>query len=90
MRGVSNKHCLLTFFIVVAFVVCGSLFCVYWCPLWFGFGSNHVAVCVLYFCLMVLWVGLQSVIVTFPGHTHLLFVTSVISVVERNVLRQSV
>ena len=32
-----------------------------------------VAVCVLCLFLTVLWVGLQSVIVAFPGHTHLLF-----------------
>ena len=29
-----------------------------------------VAVCVLCVFLMVPWVGLQSVIVVFPGHTH--------------------
>ena len=32
-----------------------------------------VAVCVLCLFLKVLWVGLQSVIVTFLGQTHLLF-----------------
>ena len=30
-----------------------------------------VAVCILYLLLMVPWVGLWSVIVEFPGHTHL-------------------
>ena len=33
-----------------------------------------VAVDVLWLFLTVLWVGLQSVIVVFPDHTHLLFV----------------
>ena len=32
-----------------------------------------VTVNVLWFCLLVLWVGLQFVIVVFPDHTHLLF-----------------
>ena len=32
-----------------------------------------MAVIVLYFFLMVPWVGLQFVIVALPGHTHLLF-----------------
>ena len=31
-----------------------------------------VAVCVLCLFLAVTWVGLQSVILSFPGHTHLL------------------
>ena len=29
--------------------------------------------CVLCLCPTLPWVGLQSVIVAFPGHTHLLF-----------------
>ena len=32
-----------------------------------------VVVCVLCLFLTVPWAGLQSVIVAFPGHTHLLF-----------------
>ena len=31
-----------------------------------------VAVCALCLFLLVLWVGLQLVIVVFPGHTHFL------------------
>ena len=33
----------------------------------------HVAVGFLYLFLVVQWVGLQCVIVAFPGHIHLLF-----------------
>ena len=33
-----------------------------------------MAVCVLCLFLTVQWVGLQSVIVAFPGHTHFLIV----------------
>ena len=33
----------------------------------------YVAVSVLCLFLTVMWVGLQCVIVTFPGHTHLLY-----------------
>ena len=32
-----------------------------------------LTVSVLCFFLMVSWVGLQRVVVVFPGHTHLLF-----------------
>ena len=32
-----------------------------------------VTVCVLFLILAVLWVGLQSVILAFPGHRHLPF-----------------
>ena len=49
---------------------------------WFLEFSNHhaveekagcvVAVCIMCLFLTVPWVGLQSVIVAFPGHTHLL------------------
>ena len=35
----------------------------------------HVAVCVLYYFLMMPSTALQHVIVAFPGHTHLLFAT---------------
>ena len=34
-----------------------------------------VAVCVLCFFLTVPWIGLQFVIVAFPGHTLLIFVS---------------
>ena len=34
---------------------------------------NHAAVSVICFFLTVPWVGLQCVLVTVPGHTHLLF-----------------
>ena len=33
----------------------------------------HFAFIVVCICLAVPWVGLWSVIVTFPGHTHLRF-----------------
>ena len=33
--------------------------------------SSVVAVCVLCLFLAVLWVGLRSVVVVFPGHTQL-------------------
>ena len=32
----------------------------------------NICVCVLWLFLRVPWIGLQSVIVAFPGHTHLL------------------
>ena len=35
-----------------------------------GFTLIVLTVCVLCLFLMVLWVGLQFVIVAFPGHTH--------------------
>ena len=38
---------------------------------WLLYCNCVVAVCVMCLFLMVPWVGLQSVIVTFPGHTHL-------------------
>ena len=36
--------------------------------------NYDVAICVLCFFLMMLWVGLQSVIMAFPCHTHTYFV----------------
>ena len=43
-----------------------------------------VAFCVMCVFLSVLWVGLQSAIVAFPGHNHLLF--SFLSQLEINLL----
>ena len=39
---------------------------------WLLYFHYVVAVCILFLFLKVPWVGLQIVIMTFPGHIHLL------------------
>ena len=49
------------------------------------FLSYHaVAVCVLCLFLMVPWVDLKSVGVTFPGHTNILLDTSIVITISIN------
>ena len=63
------------------FVFGPFLWCAYGCPFLFSIillinredNCRRVAACVLCLFLVMTWVGMQSVIVAFPGHTLLLF-----------------
>ena len=58
------EFCIWPFFCCAVLSIISSSATIFW---W------HVTVCGLCLFLTVPWVGLQCVIVVFPGHTHLLF-----------------